>query len=88
MCISNVNSVLCVVLECNVCLIVIVAACLLLQLSVSMTPSKALEILRELRGGGAIQTVKVRSIASIHHVSKPTSSFPYINDSSLSVSAI
>ncbi|KAA0718185.1 Cyclin-dependent kinase inhibitor 3 [Triplophysa tibetana] len=35
-----------------------IAACLLLQLSVSMTPSKALEILRELRGGGAIQTVK------------------------------
>ncbi|XP_057198681.1 cyclin-dependent kinase inhibitor 3 isoform X1 [Triplophysa rosa] len=58
MCIGNVKSVLCVVLECNLCLIVIVAACLLLQLSVSMTPSKALEILRELRGGGAIQTVK------------------------------
>ncbi|XP_051507434.1 cyclin-dependent kinase inhibitor 3-like [Myxocyprinus asiaticus] len=36
----------------------LIAACLLLQLSVSMTPSKALEILRELRGGGAIQTVK------------------------------
>uniref|UniRef100_A0A673GG85 Cyclin-dependent kinase inhibitor 3 n=1 Tax=Sinocyclocheilus rhinocerous TaxID=307959 RepID=A0A673GG85_9TELE len=35
-----------------------VAACLLLQLSVSMTPSAALEILRELRGGGAIQTIK------------------------------
>uniref|UniRef100_A0A671NQH3 protein-tyrosine-phosphatase n=1 Tax=Sinocyclocheilus anshuiensis TaxID=1608454 RepID=A0A671NQH3_9TELE len=35
-----------------------VAACLLLLLSVSMTPSAALEILRELRGGGAIQTVK------------------------------
>ncbi|RXN05030.1 cyclin-dependent kinase inhibitor 3 [Labeo rohita] len=36
----------------------LIAACLLLQLSVSMTPSSALEILRELRGGGAIQTVK------------------------------
>ncbi|KAK3553901.1 hypothetical protein QTP70_013291 [Hemibagrus guttatus] len=36
----------------------LVAACLLLQLSVSMTPTKAIEILRELRGGGAIQTVK------------------------------
>ncbi|KAG7334569.1 hypothetical protein KOW79_002976 [Hemibagrus wyckioides] len=36
----------------------LVAACLLLQLSVSMTPAKAIEILRELRGGGAIQTVK------------------------------
>lgn len=36
----------------------LIAACLLLQLSVSMTPAKAIEILRELRGGGAIQTVK------------------------------
>ncbi|XP_073729563.1 cyclin-dependent kinase inhibitor 3 isoform X1 [Misgurnus anguillicaudatus] len=36
----------------------LIAACLLLQLSVSMTPGKALDILRELRGGGAIQTVK------------------------------
>ncbi|XP_063040412.1 cyclin-dependent kinase inhibitor 3 isoform X3 [Engraulis encrasicolus] len=36
----------------------LIAACLLLQLSVSMTPNKAIEILRELRGGGAIQTVK------------------------------
>ncbi|XP_016335332.1 cyclin-dependent kinase inhibitor 3 [Sinocyclocheilus anshuiensis] len=36
----------------------LIAACLLLQLSVSMTPSAALEILRELRGGGAIQTIK------------------------------
>lgn len=37
-----------------------VAACLLLQLSVTMTANKAIEILREHRGGGAIQTVKVR----------------------------
>ncbi|KPP79738.1 cyclin-dependent kinase inhibitor 3-like [Scleropages formosus] len=36
----------------------LMAGCLLLQLSVSMTPDKAIEILRELRGGGAIQTVK------------------------------
>ncbi|KAG5265610.1 hypothetical protein AALO_G00244380 [Alosa alosa] len=36
----------------------LIVACLLLQLSVSMTPNKAIEILRELRGGGAIQTVK------------------------------
>ncbi|XP_010894579.1 cyclin-dependent kinase inhibitor 3 [Esox lucius] len=36
----------------------LMAACLLLQLSVSMTPNKAIEILREHRGGGAIQTVK------------------------------
>lgn len=37
-----------------------VAACLLLQLSSTMTANKAIEILREHRGGGAIQTVKVR----------------------------
>ncbi|XP_058472069.1 cyclin-dependent kinase inhibitor 3 [Solea solea] len=36
----------------------LIVACLLLQLSSSMTPSKAIEILREHRGGGAIQTVK------------------------------
>nr|XP_006632461.1 PREDICTED: cyclin-dependent kinase inhibitor 3 [Lepisosteus oculatus] len=36
----------------------LMAACLLLQLSGSMTPDKAIEILRELRGAGAIQTVK------------------------------
>ncbi|XP_017537913.1 cyclin-dependent kinase inhibitor 3 isoform X1 [Pygocentrus nattereri] len=36
----------------------LIAACLLLHLSVSMTPSKAIDILRELRGSGAIQTVK------------------------------
>uniref|UniRef100_A0A3B4TR23 protein-tyrosine-phosphatase n=1 Tax=Seriola dumerili TaxID=41447 RepID=A0A3B4TR23_SERDU len=35
-----------------------VAACLLLQLSSTMTANKAIEILREHRGGGAIQTVK------------------------------
>ncbi|KAG7272738.1 hypothetical protein CRUP_031062 [Coryphaenoides rupestris] len=34
------------------------ASCLLLQLSVTMTANKAIEILRDLRGGGAIQTVK------------------------------
>ncbi|XP_069016565.1 cyclin-dependent kinase inhibitor 3 [Embiotoca jacksoni] len=36
----------------------LIAACLLLLLSVTMTPNKAIEILREHRGGGAIQTVK------------------------------
>lgn len=38
----------------------LIAACLLLQLSVTMTPNKAIEILREHRGSGAIQTVKVK----------------------------
>uniref|UniRef100_A0A8C6U0K1 Cyclin-dependent kinase inhibitor 3 n=1 Tax=Neogobius melanostomus TaxID=47308 RepID=A0A8C6U0K1_9GOBI len=36
----------------------LIAACLLLQLSLTMTPNKAIEILREHRGGGAIQTVR------------------------------
>ncbi|XP_065803847.1 cyclin-dependent kinase inhibitor 3 [Labrus bergylta] len=36
----------------------LIAACLLLQLSLTMTANKAIEILREQRGGGAIQTVK------------------------------
>ncbi|XP_068195420.1 cyclin-dependent kinase inhibitor 3 [Antennarius striatus] len=36
----------------------LIAACLLLQLSVTLTPNKAMEILRQYRGGGAIQTVK------------------------------
>ncbi|XP_029899911.1 cyclin-dependent kinase inhibitor 3 [Myripristis murdjan] len=36
----------------------LIAACLLLQLSVTMTPNTAIEILREHRGVGAIQTVK------------------------------
>ncbi|XP_064176907.1 cyclin-dependent kinase inhibitor 3 isoform X1 [Anguilla rostrata] len=36
----------------------LIAACLLQKLSVTMTPDKAIEILRQLRGGGAIQTVK------------------------------
>lgn len=36
----------------------LIAACLLLQLSVTVTPNKAIDILREHRGGGAIQTVK------------------------------
>ncbi|XP_062325149.1 cyclin-dependent kinase inhibitor 3 isoform X1 [Osmerus eperlanus] len=36
----------------------LIAVCLLLQLSVTMTPNKAIEILREHRGSGAIQTVK------------------------------
>ncbi|KAK7905152.1 hypothetical protein WMY93_017759 [Mugilogobius chulae] len=36
----------------------LIVACLLLQLSLTMTPNKAIEILREHRGGGAIQTVK------------------------------
>lgn len=86
MCICKVKSDRSVVLECNLCLIVIVAACLLLQLSVSMTPSKALEILRELRGGGAIQTVKVRSNALLLETYIFISH--YLDDSSLSVTAI
>ncbi|XP_012727728.1 cyclin-dependent kinase inhibitor 3 [Fundulus heteroclitus] len=36
----------------------LIAACLLLQLSSTMTAHEAIEILREHRGGGAIQTVK------------------------------
>uniref|UniRef100_A0A673G733 Cyclin-dependent kinase inhibitor 3 n=1 Tax=Sinocyclocheilus rhinocerous TaxID=307959 RepID=A0A673G733_9TELE len=48
----------CILEELQDCLLNQLAACLLLQLSVSMTPSAALEILRELRGGGAIQTIK------------------------------
>ncbi|PWA29791.1 hypothetical protein CCH79_00007970, partial [Gambusia affinis] len=36
----------------------LIAACLLLHLSVTMTADKAIEILREHRGVGAIQTVK------------------------------
>uniref|UniRef100_A0A3Q1I731 Cyclin-dependent kinase inhibitor 3 n=1 Tax=Anabas testudineus TaxID=64144 RepID=A0A3Q1I731_ANATE len=36
----------------------LIAACLLLQFSLTMTANKAIEILREHRGGGAIQTVK------------------------------
>lgn len=36
----------------------LIAACLLIQLSLTMTANKAIEILREHRGGGAIQTVK------------------------------
>uniref|UniRef100_H2LZB8 Cyclin-dependent kinase inhibitor 3 n=2 Tax=Oryzias latipes TaxID=8090 RepID=H2LZB8_ORYLA len=36
----------------------LIAACLLLQLSVTMTASDAIKLLRELRGRGAIQTVK------------------------------
>ncbi|XP_056282858.1 cyclin-dependent kinase inhibitor 3 [Pseudoliparis swirei] len=36
----------------------LIAACLLLLLSLTMTANKAIEILREHRGGGAIQTVK------------------------------
>nr|XP_057913024.1 cyclin-dependent kinase inhibitor 3 isoform X2 [Doryrhamphus excisus]XP_057913025.1 cyclin-dependent kinase inhibitor 3 isoform X2 [Doryrhamphus excisus]XP_057913026.1 cyclin-dependent kinase inhibitor 3 isoform X2 [Doryrhamphus excisus]XP_057913027.1 cyclin-dependent kinase inhibitor 3 isoform X2 [Doryrhamphus excisus] len=36
----------------------LIAACLLIQLSVTMTANKAIDILRALRGGGAIQTIK------------------------------
>ncbi|XP_058842572.1 cyclin-dependent kinase inhibitor 3-like isoform X2 [Acipenser ruthenus] len=36
----------------------LIAACLLLRLSHSLTPEKAIELLREQRGPGAIQTVK------------------------------
>uniref|UniRef100_A0A8C4VHZ9 Uncharacterized protein n=1 Tax=Gopherus evgoodei TaxID=1825980 RepID=A0A8C4VHZ9_9SAUR len=36
----------------------IVAACLLLQLSDAMEPQEAIESLRDLRGSGAIQTIK------------------------------
>uniref|UniRef100_A0A669DBS9 protein-tyrosine-phosphatase n=1 Tax=Oreochromis niloticus TaxID=8128 RepID=A0A669DBS9_ORENI len=44
-----------------------VAACLLLQLSVTMTPNKAIEILRQHRGGGAIQTFAIHLILHLHH---------------------
>uniref|UniRef100_A0A8C4TFH4 Cyclin-dependent kinase inhibitor 3 n=1 Tax=Erpetoichthys calabaricus TaxID=27687 RepID=A0A8C4TFH4_ERPCA len=36
----------------------LIAACLLLHLSDVMTPDKAIDLLRELRGSGAIQTIK------------------------------
>ncbi|NP_001279316.1 cyclin-dependent kinase inhibitor 3 [Callorhinchus milii] len=36
----------------------LIAACLLLQLSDAMFPEQAIDLLRELRGAGAIQTVK------------------------------
>ncbi|XP_051877643.1 cyclin-dependent kinase inhibitor 3 isoform X2 [Pristis pectinata] len=36
----------------------LIAACLLLQLSDTMLPEEAIDLLRELRGAGAIQTVK------------------------------
>uniref|UniRef100_A0A3Q2CI25 Cyclin-dependent kinase inhibitor 3 n=1 Tax=Cyprinodon variegatus TaxID=28743 RepID=A0A3Q2CI25_CYPVA len=38
----------------------LIAACLLLQLSSTLTANQAIEFLREHRGGSAIQTVKVR----------------------------
>lgn len=37
-----------------------VAACLLLQISDTITPQQAINCMRELRGSGAIQTLKVR----------------------------
>ncbi|XP_067847695.1 cyclin-dependent kinase inhibitor 3 isoform X3 [Heptranchias perlo] len=37
----------------------LIAACLLLQLSETMLPEEAIDLLRKLRGAGAIQTVKV-----------------------------
>ncbi|MBN3291468.1 CDKN3 inhibitor, partial [Polypterus senegalus] len=39
----------------------LIAACLLLHLSDVMTPDKAIDLLRELRGSGAIQTIKIHS---------------------------
>uniref|UniRef100_I3KU47 Cyclin-dependent kinase inhibitor 3 n=1 Tax=Oreochromis niloticus TaxID=8128 RepID=I3KU47_ORENI len=45
----------------------LIAACLLLQLSVTMTPNKAIEILRQHRGGGAIQTFAIHLILHLHH---------------------
>ena len=38
----------------------LVAACLLLYLSDTVSPQQAIDSLRELRGSGAIQTIKVR----------------------------
>ncbi|KAM6274870.1 cyclin-dependent kinase inhibitor 3 isoform 3-T3 [Porphyrio hochstetteri] len=38
------------------------AACLLLQLSEALTPQQAIDTLRDLRGPGAIQTIKVRRL--------------------------
>uniref|UniRef100_A0A3Q2EAV4 Tyrosine-protein phosphatase domain-containing protein n=1 Tax=Cyprinodon variegatus TaxID=28743 RepID=A0A3Q2EAV4_CYPVA len=43
---------------CNSALVSSVAACLLLQLSSTLTANQAIEFLREHRGGSAIQTVK------------------------------
>ncbi|KAM7164856.1 cyclin-dependent kinase inhibitor 3 isoform 1-T2 [Macrochelys suwanniensis] len=40
----------------------LIAACLLLQLSDAMEPQEAIESLRDLRGSGAIQTIKVRRL--------------------------
>ncbi|KAG8126668.1 hypothetical protein E2320_021770 [Naja naja] len=37
-----------------------VAACLLLQVSDNLTPQQAIDCMRELRGSGAVQTLKVR----------------------------
>uniref|UniRef100_A0A8C6VMY9 Cyclin-dependent kinase inhibitor 3 n=1 Tax=Naja naja TaxID=35670 RepID=A0A8C6VMY9_NAJNA len=38
----------------------LIAACLLLQVSDNLTPQQAIDCMRELRGSGAVQTLKVR----------------------------
>ncbi|KAF6129261.1 cyclin dependent kinase inhibitor 3 [Phyllostomus discolor] len=40
----------------------LVAACLLLYLSDTVSPQQAIDSLRDLRGSGAIQTIKVRRL--------------------------
>lgn len=40
----------------------LVAACLLLYLSDTISPQQAIDSLRDLRGSGAIQTIKVRRV--------------------------
>ncbi|NWH37262.1 CDKN3 inhibitor, partial [Chloropsis hardwickii] len=45
----------------------LVAACLLLQLSDTLTPQQVIESLRNLRGSGAIQTIKVRGLQQVTH---------------------
>ncbi|ETE73930.1 Cyclin-dependent kinase inhibitor 3, partial [Ophiophagus hannah] len=46
------------------CLVHLVAACLLLQVSDNINPQQAIDCMRELRGSGAIQTLKVSQTGS------------------------
>ncbi|XP_032261031.1 cyclin-dependent kinase inhibitor 3 isoform X2 [Phoca vitulina] len=45
----------------------LVAACLLLYLSDTVSPQQAIDSLRDLRGSGAIQTIKVRRLPALVH---------------------
>ncbi|XP_030308074.1 cyclin-dependent kinase inhibitor 3 isoform X4 [Calypte anna] len=53
----------------------LIAACLLLQLSDALAPQEAIERLRNLRGSGAIQTIKVMS-STITSMTSGTPSLP------------